>query len=72
MIIGAGQTTREAALAARERLTEDGTRVLRKILNDWNSNKSPDGYCGYSNGYGYYRGYANHYYTAKKNEEEIA
>jgi len=72
MVIRAGQTTRDAAIAARERLTEDGTRVLGTILNDWNPNKSPNGYYGYSNGYGYYRGYANHYYTAKKEEEELA
>jgi capsular exopolysaccharide synthesis family protein len=72
MVIRAGQTTRDAAIAVRERLTEDGTRVLGTILNDWNPKQSPNGYYGYSNGYGYYRGYANHYYTDKKKEEELA
>jgi capsular exopolysaccharide synthesis family protein len=66
MVVRAGQTTRDAAIAARERLAEDGTRVLGTILNDWNPTKSPNGYYGYSNGYGYYRGYGNHYYTAEK------
>jgi capsular exopolysaccharide synthesis family protein len=68
MVIRAGHTTRDAAVAARERLTEDGTRVLGTILNDWNPRKSPNGYYGYSNGYGYYRGYGNHYYTANKDQ----
>ena len=66
IVIRAGHTTRDAAVAARERLSEDGSRVLGTILNDWNPRKSPNGYYGYSNGYGYYRGYGNHYYTAKK------
>jgi capsular exopolysaccharide synthesis family protein len=65
MVVRAGQTTRDAAIAARERLAEDGTRVLGTILNDWNPTKSPNGYYGYSNGYGYYRGYGNHYYTSR-------
>jgi len=68
MVVRAGQTTRDAAVAARERLSEDGTRVLGIILNDWNPKKSPNGYYGYSNGYGYYRGYGNHYYAAKKDD----
>ncbi len=69
MVVRAGQTTRDAAIAARERLSEDGTRVLGTILNDWNPKKSPNGYYGYSNGYGYYRGYSNHYYAAAKKDE---
>ncbi len=68
MVVRAGQTTRDAALAARERLTEDGTRMLGTILNDWNPKESPNGYYGYSNGYGYYRGYGEHYYAARKAE----
>jgi len=63
MVVRAGQTTRDATIAARERLSEDGTRVLGTILNNWNPRQSPNGYYGYSNGYGYYRGYANHYYA---------
>ena len=60
MVLRAGETTRDAAIAARERLVEDGTRVLGAILNDWNPKQSPNGY------YGYYRGYAKHYYAGKK------
>jgi len=55
MVIRAGQTTRDAAIAARERLTEDGTRVLGTILNDWNPKVSPNGY------YGYYHSRTSHY-----------
>jgi polysaccharide biosynthesis transport protein len=68
MVFRAGETTRDAAIDARERLVEDGTRVLGTILNDRNPKKSPNKYYGYSNGYGYYRGYANHYYPKKKEE----
>jgi capsular exopolysaccharide synthesis family protein len=68
MVVRAGQTTRDAAIAARERLAEDGTRMLGTILNDWNPKQSPNGYYGSSNGYGYYRGYSNHYYAANKEE----
>jgi capsular exopolysaccharide synthesis family protein len=65
MVVRAGQTTRDAAIAVRERLAEDGTRVLGTILNDWNPKQSPNGYYGSSNGYGYYRGYSNHYAADK-------
>ena len=68
MVVRAGQTTRDAAIAVRERLAEDGTRVLGTILNDWNPKQSPNGYYGSSNGYGYYRGYSNHNYAADKGD----
>jgi Mrp family chromosome partitioning ATPase len=70
LVTRAGQTTRDAAVAAKDRLTEDGTRVLGTILNDWNPKQSPNGYYGYSNGYGYYRGYSKYheYYSSKQAE----
>ncbi len=58
MIIHANQTTRDAALAARQRFNEDGTRLLGTILNDWNPKHSPNGYYG-----GYYGGYGKYYGT---------
>jgi succinoglycan biosynthesis transport protein ExoP len=51
MVVRAGQTTRDAAVAARHRLDEDGTPLMGTILNDWNPKTSPNGYYGY---YGYY------------------
>ena len=56
LIIRAGKTTRDAALAARDRLSEDGIEVLGTILNDWNPDRSA--------GSGYYRYYDRyrHYY----------
>ena len=58
MVVRAGKTTRDAALAARQRFSEDGTNILGTILNDWNPKRSPNGYYGYSGGYyGSYKGY---------------
>ena len=51
LVIRAGHTTRDAALATSQRFTEDKTRILGIILNDWNPNVSANGY------YGYYKGY---------------
>jgi capsular exopolysaccharide synthesis family protein len=53
IVVRAGKTTRDAAMAARQRFSEDGTRMLGTILNDWNPKRSPNGYYG-SNGKGYY------------------
>lgn len=36
LVLRAECTTRDDALAARERLAEDGTRVLGAVLNSWN------------------------------------
>lgn len=47
MVIRAGHTTRDAAVAAKQRLNEDGTTVLGAILNDWNPKAAPNGYYGY-------------------------
>jgi capsular exopolysaccharide synthesis family protein len=36
LVIRAGHTTLESAMAARERFADDGTRVLGTVLNGWN------------------------------------
>ncbi|HEY7337639.1 MAG TPA: polysaccharide biosynthesis tyrosine autokinase [Bryobacteraceae bacterium] len=51
----AGRTTRDAAVAAHQRLADDRIRVLGTILNDWDPRKSPSGYYGYHAGL-YYGG----------------
>ena len=54
LVARAGQTTRDAILAAYQRFSEDRIRVLGTILNDWDPKRSPAGYYGYyRNGYGY-------------------
>lgn len=57
LVARAGKTTRTAAIAARQRFAEDGTRLLGTILNDWNPRHSPNGYYGsyQTNYYGGYR-----------------
>lgn len=72
MVVRAGKTTRDAAVAARQRFSEDGTQMLGTILNDWNPKRSPNGYYGYHSGYYYYGGYRNGYngyYGPKRTEE---
>lgn len=59
LVVRAGHTTRDAALAARQRLHDDKTPVTGVILNDWNPKMSANGYYGYYNGY-YYKSY-QHY-----------
>jgi capsular exopolysaccharide synthesis family protein len=70
LVTRAGKTTRAAAIAARQRFSEDGTKMLGTILNDWNPKRSPNGYYGNYNGY-HYGGYRNGYngYYGKKSEE---
>ena len=46
LIARAGETTRDAILAAKERLGEDCIRILGTVLNDWNPKNSPGGYYG--------------------------
>jgi capsular exopolysaccharide synthesis family protein len=53
LVVRAGKTTRDAALAAMCKLREDGTPVLGTVLNDWDP--SSGGY-----GYGDYRGYKSY------------
>ncbi|HTU44705.1 MAG TPA: polysaccharide biosynthesis tyrosine autokinase [Bryobacteraceae bacterium] len=52
LVIRAGHTSRDAALAAHQRFLQDGTRVLGTILNDWDPKHAPSGYYGYEE---YYR-----------------
>lgn len=51
LVVRAGKTTRDAAVAARSRLREDGINVLGTIMNDWNPKRAPGGYYGSYNGY---------------------
>jgi polysaccharide biosynthesis transport protein len=58
LVIRAGQTTRDAALTAKQRLIDDHITVLGTILNAWEpDSKSSYGY-GYGYGYGYSAGQA--------------
>lgn len=54
LVLRAGETTRDAALAARQRFRQDGTLVLGAILNGWNPAV---------NGYGYHYKYYDSYYA---------
>jgi capsular exopolysaccharide synthesis family protein len=51
MVVRAGQTTRDAAAAARQRLADDCTPVLGVVLNDWNPKASPGEYHRYREHY---------------------
>lgn len=66
LVVRSGKTTRDAALAARQRFSEDGTKLLGTILNDWNPKHSATGYYGYYNGY--YKNYARYYRSPKQDE----
>ena len=59
LVVRTGKTTRDAASAVRQRLQEDGTKILGTILNDWNPKASPSGYYGQTNGY--YKAYQGYY-----------
>jgi capsular exopolysaccharide synthesis family protein len=56
LVARAGRTTRDAILAANQRLSEDRIRVLGTVLNDWDPKRSPTGYYGYHN-YSHYNAY---------------
>jgi succinoglycan biosynthesis transport protein ExoP len=47
IVVRSAQTIRDAAVAARQRLTDDGTRVLGTILNQWDPRKTNNYSCGY-------------------------
>ncbi len=51
MVHRAGKTTRDAAAAAHKKFSEDQTRVLGTVLNDWDPKTSPNGYYGYHGKY---------------------
>lgn len=57
LIVRSGSTTREAALAAKHSLADDGIRVVGTVLNDWNPRLT--GYYGYESYKNYYRSYAD-------------
>jgi polysaccharide biosynthesis transport protein len=52
LVIRAGRTARDAALAARQRFTQDGTRLLGMVLNDWDPKRSAASHYQYD---AYYR-----------------
>src|ERR1035437_8809337 len=54
LVVRSAQTMRDAAVAANQRLTEGGTRVLGTILNQWDPRKTSDGGYGYGSRYHYY------------------
>ena len=60
LVARAGQTTRDAMIAVKERLGEDRVRVLGSVLNNWDPKRS-----GRAGGYGYYSG--SHYASQKYN-----
>lgn len=53
LVLRAGQTSRDAALAATQRFQEDGTGVLGTILNDWDPKAMGNGY--YDRYYSYHQ-----------------
>jgi capsular exopolysaccharide synthesis family protein len=57
LVVRSAQTTREMAAAAAQRLTEDGTRVLGTILNEWDPRKTS--HSGYAYAYPHYHYDAN-------------
>jgi capsular exopolysaccharide synthesis family protein len=61
LVLRAGQTMRDAAHAATQRLMEDGSNVMGTVLNDWDAKKAG----GYSYGYGY-----GDYYHRRDTPEE--
>ena len=49
LVVRSAQTMRHSALAVKQRLTEDGTRVLGTILNQWDPRETNE----YGRGYAY-------------------
>jgi polysaccharide biosynthesis transport protein len=56
LVVRSGKTSRDAAMAAKQRFSEDGTRVLGTILNNWNPKSSPNGFYNTS-----YKSFSKHY-----------
>jgi succinoglycan biosynthesis transport protein ExoP len=57
LVARAGQTTRDALLAVKERFEEDRIRILGAVLNDWDPKRSHNAYpynSGYQSRYGTY------------------
>ncbi|MEI9814906.1 MAG: CpsD/CapB family tyrosine-protein kinase [Acidobacteriota bacterium] len=61
LVVRAGKTTRDAASAARQRFSEDGTPILGTILNDWHPKRSANGTYYQSGYYASYQGYHSKY-----------
>jgi Mrp family chromosome partitioning ATPase len=71
LVVRAGKTTRDAAIAAQSRLREDGIHVVGTIMNDWNPKRAPGGYYGYYNGYhGYAKGKYGYGYSYGQNKKQ--
>jgi len=56
LVVRAGRTTRDAALAALKKFEHDGTPILGTILNDWDPTGGARAYGG-----NYYKGYSRYY-----------
>jgi capsular exopolysaccharide synthesis family protein len=63
LVVRANSTTRDAAMACRMRIREDGAKLIGTIMNDWDPKDSPGGY------YGYY-GKHSSYHQYSRNREE--
>jgi polysaccharide biosynthesis transport protein len=63
LVLRAGRTSRDTALAATRRFEEDGTRIIGTILNCWDPKKSSHN--GYYSKY-YYEGKYSGYYSPKE------
>lgn len=61
LVLRAGRTTRDTAIIAKKRFTDDGTPILGTILNDWNA-KARNSY-GYQQ---YYKGYYEYHGNGEK------
>jgi capsular exopolysaccharide synthesis family protein len=57
LVVRAGVTTRDAAVAARMRLAEDGVNFIGTVMNDWDPSGNPGGYYGYYGKYSTYHRY---------------
>jgi succinoglycan biosynthesis transport protein ExoP len=57
LVVRSAKTTREEAMAATQRLTDDRTRVLGTILNEWDPRKTS--HPAYAHAYRYYQHDAN-------------
>lgn len=65
LVARAGHTTRDAALAARQRFADDGIPLLGVVLNHWDPKSAPGGYYGYYGG-AYSSSYAGYRYGGGK------